>query len=60
MRSAAVLIVLAMLTLAAPPRPTAAAGDLWTHRGHAALLDAAASAKAKQRRLLVGIAGGAT
>ena len=40
-----------------PATPRAPAGIAWEHQGYAAGLDAAADAKARDRRLLLGLSG---
>lgn len=60
MRCLLPMLLIATAALLCAPRPSTAADGLWTYRGHAALFEAAAAAKAKNRRLLIGISGGAT
>ena len=53
-------VVAALCLLAARASAGEEAGIRWTHEGHAALPAAARDAKAKGKRLLVGLAGSPT
>ena len=54
---AAALVVGSVSMTGGPAAAKAAAGISWEHEGYAAVLDAAADAKAKDRRLLLGLSG---